>query len=145
MSFPESLTIEPLERPPKATIAVPGSKRITNRALVLSALSSKGNACALRGVPRCEDTEVMIDCLRTLGFRVLTEWPETLVCVSSNEDDSTIPAESADLFVDGSGTTMRFLTAMVALGHGRYRLDGNPRMRQRPIAGLLTALRQFGA
>ena len=51
------------------------------------------------------------------------------------------PPDHADLFVANSGTTMRFLTAMVALGHGRYRLDGVPRMRERPIDDLLDALR----
>ena len=55
-----------------------------------------------------------------------------------------VPASEADLFVANSGTTMRFLTALVSLGHGRYRLDGVPRMRERPIEDLLVALRQLG-
>jgi 3-phosphoshikimate 1-carboxyvinyltransferase len=142
--YPENLVITPLSQPPAVTIRVPGSKSITNRALVLSALTAKGYAWAVRGALRSEDTEVMIDCLRKLGFRVLTEWPESVVYVSSSEDEPLIPAPEADLFVANSGTTMRFLTALVSLGHGRYRLDGVPRMRERPIDDLLVALRQLG-
>jgi 3-phosphoshikimate 1-carboxyvinyltransferase len=144
MSFPEMLEVRPLSQPPIATVRVPGSKSITNRALVLAALTAKGFASALRGALRSEDTEVMIACLRALGFRVLTEWPQSLVCVSSSLDEPTIPAREADLFVANSGTTMRFLTALVSLGQGRYRLDGVPRMRERPIQDLLDALGQLG-
>src|SRR6516225_8553830 len=142
--YPETLAVGPLDRPPSATVVVPVSKSITNRALVLAALSAKGYACALRGVLQSEDTEVMIEALRALGFRVLTEWPESEVFVSSGEDEPLIPAAGADLFVANSGTTMRFLTALVCLGHGRYRLDGVPRMRERPIGDLLASLRQLG-
>ena len=144
MALPDALAVTPLTRPPVATIQVPGSKSITNRALVLAALSAKGYACALRGVLRSEDTEVMIEALRALGFRVLTEWPQSVVFVSSGEEEPRIPARQADLFVANSGTTMRFLTALVCLGHGRYRLDGVTRMRERPIEDLLDALRQLG-
>src|SRR5437660_750141 len=144
MSFPEAIEIAPLHRPPLATVTVPGSKSITNRALVLSALTAKGYAWALRGALRSEDTEVMVDCLRKLGFRVLTEWPESVVYVSSSADEPLIPARQANLFVANSGTTMRFLTALVSLGHGWYRLDGVPRMRERPIEDLLAALDQLG-
>ncbi|HTU90297.1 MAG TPA: 3-phosphoshikimate 1-carboxyvinyltransferase [Gemmataceae bacterium] len=140
----EHLEIVPLTKPPCAAVRVPGSKSITNRALVLAALTAKGFGYALRGVLRSEDTEVMVDSLRALGFRVLTEWPESTVLVSSGEEEPTIPAREADLFVANSGTSMRFLTALVSLGHGRYRLDGVPRMRERPIEDLLDALRQLG-
>jgi 3-phosphoshikimate 1-carboxyvinyltransferase len=142
--YPDTLPIQPLDRPPTATIAVPGSKSITNRALVLAALSARGYACALRGVLRSEDTEVMIDALRGLGFRVLTEWPESAVFVSAGADDPLIPARTADLYVANSGTTMRFLTALVSLGDGCYRLHGTPRMHARPIGDLLDALRPLG-
>src|SRR5438552_12954683 len=142
--LPETLEIRPLSQPRVAAVRVPGSKSITNRALVLAALTAKGFACVLRGALRSEDTEVMIEALRALGFRVFTEWPESVVVVSSREEEPIIPAEEADLFVANSGTTMRFLTALVSLGHGRYRLDGVPRMRERPIEDLLAALRQLG-
>ncbi len=144
MARPDSLDIIPLRQPPRAAVSVPGSKSITNRALVLGALRAKGFAQAIRGALRSEDTEVMIECLRALGFRVLTDWDESAVFVSSGLDEPTIPASEADLFVGNSGTTMRFLTAMVSLGQGRYRLDGVPRMRERPIEDLLSALRTLG-
>jgi 3-phosphoshikimate 1-carboxyvinyltransferase len=86
----------------------------------------------------------MIEALRGLGFRVLTDWSDSVVCVSSEADSAIIPAPAADLWVANSGTTMRFLTALVSLGIGRYRLDGVPRMRQRPIGDLLSALQQLG-
>ena len=140
----QSLEIIPLKNPPRTTIVVPGSKSITNRALVLGALLAKGFAYAIRGALRSEDTEIMIDCLRVLGFRVLVDWQEEMVCVSSGLEEPIIPAAQADLFVGNSGTCMRFLTAMVSLGVGRYRLDGVPRMRERPIEDLLSALQQLG-
>lgn len=144
MPHPEKLEIIPLAKPPRATVQVPGSKSITNRAIVLAALTGKGYTCALRGALQSEDTELMIEALRKLGFRVLTEWPKAEIYVTSEQDESLIPARGADLFVGNSGTTMRFLTAMVSLGHGRFRLDGVPRMRERPIEDLLDALRQLG-
>jgi 3-phosphoshikimate 1-carboxyvinyltransferase len=141
---PDRFTVEPLRAPPRAAVRVPGSKSITNRALVLAALSSgKGSTCELRGALRSEDTEVMVDSLHALGFEVEAEWPAETVRVAKNRD-GIIPAAAADLFVANSGTTMRFLTAMLALGRGRYRLDGVPRMRERPVDDLLAALRQLG-
>src|SRR5690348_1458162 len=143
--YPETLEIRPLGRPPSAAVEVPGSKSITNRALVLAALlAARGGVHELRGALRSEDTEVMIEALRALGFRVLTEWPEAAVFVSAPAGYSLIPGRRADLFVANSGTTMRFLTAMVSLGHGHFRLDGVPRMRERPIQDLLDALNQLG-
>jgi 3-phosphoshikimate 1-carboxyvinyltransferase len=141
--YPEKLAIEPLAAPPDATTCVPGSKSITNRALVLAALVGDRFPSELRGVLRSEDTEVMIWALRALGFQVEADWRQNLVRVFRGEK-AVIPASQADLFVANSGTTMRFLTALVSLGHGRYRLDGVPRMRQRPIGDLLAALGQLG-
>jgi 3-phosphoshikimate 1-carboxyvinyltransferase len=145
VTYPERIEIVPLTRPPTATVRVPGSKSITNRALVLAALSGKGNTCTLRGALRSEDTEVMIGALQQLGFHVDVEWggDDPHIDVFSDEG-IPIPATRAELYVANSGTTMRFLTAMVSLGRGRYRIDGVPRMRERPIEDLLSALRQLG-
>jgi 3-phosphoshikimate 1-carboxyvinyltransferase len=145
LAVPEALEIIPLSKPPNAKVRVPGSKSITNRALVLAALTSKGIKCQLRGALRSEDTEVMITALKALGFHIEddSDGPEPVLCVSSEEGD-IIPTAKADLSVANSGTTMRFLTALVSLGHGMYRLDGSPRMRQRPIGDLLAALQQLG-
>ncbi len=140
----DALEIVPLSQAPSVAVEVPGSKSITNRALVLAALTARGGACSLRGALRSEDTEIMIECLRALGFRILTEWTDSLVIVSSGAGKPRIPVSHADLFVGNSGTTMRFLSAVVSLGHGRFRLDGVPRMRERPIQDLLDALGQLG-
>jgi 3-phosphoshikimate 1-carboxyvinyltransferase len=126
------------------TVRVPGSKSITNRALVLAALCGKNEPCTVMNGLRSADTEVMLTSLRALGFRVEIDWAEERVRIHSGRDHNRIPATEANLFVDNSGTTMRFLTAMVCLGHGRFRLDGVPRMRERPIGDLLDALRQLG-
>jgi 3-phosphoshikimate 1-carboxyvinyltransferase len=139
----DRLEIVPLTKPPRATVRVPGSKSITNRALILAALAGDSFPGDLWGVLRSEDTEVMIEALQSLGFKIETNWQTNFVRVYRGESDF-IPASEADLFVANSGTSMRFLTALVSLGHGRYRLDGVPRMRERPIGDLLSALGQLG-
>lgn len=138
----DRLEIVPLSRPPSAAVSVPGSKSITNRALVLAALQSFRKPCLLRGALRSEDTEVMVQGLQQLGFPVEVDWPS--VRVGKHAGERLVPASSADIFVANSGTTMRFLTALCALGEGRYRLDGVPRMRERPMGDLLSALRDLG-
>jgi 3-phosphoshikimate 1-carboxyvinyltransferase len=143
-TYPETLEVRPLERPPSVAVRVPGSKSITNRALVLAALWGKDKPCEVRNCLRSEDTEVMLAALKDLGFCVSIDWAEPRVRVGSGRDRNRIPATQAGLFVANSGTTMRFLTAMVCLGHGRFRLDGVPRMRERPISDLLAALQQLG-
>jgi 3-phosphoshikimate 1-carboxyvinyltransferase len=149
-TYPPELEIVPLAKPPSATVTVPGSKSITNRALVLAALSdSTSTGCTLTGILRSEDTQVMADCLRRLGLEVTDCDPETVTVRRGGSadyigDDEWIPNGRADLFVGNSGTTIRFLTALLALGEGTYRLDGIPRMRERPIQDLLDALQQLG-
>jgi 3-phosphoshikimate 1-carboxyvinyltransferase len=142
VKYPERIEIVPLATPPKATVRVPGSKSITNRALVLAALAV--GECQLQGALRSEDTEVMVESLQRLGFPIVSDWPSATVRVGPNRSGQIIPARQANLFVANSGTTMRFLAAMVSLGVGRYRLDGVERMRERPIEDLLSALRQLG-
>src|SRR5260370_14711587 len=85
----------------------------------------------------------MVQCLKDLGFRVTTDWPSSLIHVSRGHFANPMPATEDDVFVGNAGTTMRFLTAMVSLGQGRFRLDGVSRMRERPIEDLLCALRQL--
>jgi 3-phosphoshikimate 1-carboxyvinyltransferase len=144
--LPDRLRIEPFTRPVDAVARVPGSKSLTNRALVLAALSARSRPCQLTGALRSEDTEVMVSCLQALGFVVQPHWDldPPAITVGPTASGRLIPAEAADLFVANSGTTMRFLTAVVSLGLGRYRLDGVPRMRERPIGDLLQALEQLG-
>jgi len=140
-AYPDKLTIEPLKEPPNATMSVPGSKSITNRALILAAMAGMGE-CELCGALYSDDTEVMITCLKALGHRVDCDWSAGKLVLHTEE--VPVGTNRADLFVGNSGTTMRFLAALVALGHGRFRLDGVQRMRERPIEDLLKALRQLG-
>ena len=141
MSESSSITIEPVSGPIRGRIRPPGSKSITNRALVCAA--SADGASTLTGALDSEDTRVMIDSLGRLGIKVdSTDYGTTLRIHGCG---GKIPAASADLFVGNSGTTIRFLTALCALGKGTYRLDGIQRMRERPIGDLLDALSQLGA
>jgi 3-phosphoshikimate 1-carboxyvinyltransferase len=141
-TYPSRYEVQPLARPIKAVVSVPGSKSITNRALVLAAIRSAFGPCELSGALQSDDTEFMVEGLRKLGFRIETDWP--VVRLRLHEQDKVVPVDSADIHVGNSGTTMRFLTALCAIGIGRYRLDGVPRMRERPIEDLLAALRGCG-
>ncbi|MFL5327640.1 MAG: 3-phosphoshikimate 1-carboxyvinyltransferase [Gemmataceae bacterium] len=145
-TYPDTIAIRPLDRPVNATIRVPPSKSITNRALVLAALACRKGPCRIKNMLWADDTEVMVNALRQLGFAIsITESDYGADAeVRTTNPLVIIPAREADLYVGNSGTTMRFLTAMVSLGHGRYRLDGDARMRERPIEDLLDALRQLG-
>ncbi|MBW8884353.1 MAG: 3-phosphoshikimate 1-carboxyvinyltransferase [Planctomycetia bacterium] len=125
----------------RGRVRLPGSKSITNRALVCAALG--GPRSQLIGALDSDDTRVMIECLNRLGIRIdCFDEGQTLFV---NTGGMPIPAESADLFVGNSGTTIRFLTALCTLGGGKYRLDGVERMRERPIGDLVDALKQLGA
>jgi 3-phosphoshikimate 1-carboxyvinyltransferase len=143
--LPDILEIKPLTKPPNCTITVPGSKSITNRALILAALA-KGK-CTLRGALWADDTQVMVDSLQKLGF-------DTTVEPDPNEDcnrtitvigrGGEIPAKKTELYVGNAGTAARFLTALVCLGHGEYSIRGDERMHERPMHDLFYALQQLG-
>lgn len=138
--LPDILPIEPAAGPISGTVRVPGSKSFTNRAYIVAALA-RGQS-RLTGVLDSEDTEVMRDSLAKLGIAVEHDEKAHTSLIAGCGGD--IPAPVASLFLANSGTSIRFLAAMVALGHGEYRLDGIERMRKRPIGDLLTALRQWG-
>ncbi len=125
--------------PVSGVIRPPGSKSITNRALVCAALAE--GTTRLVGCLDSEDTVVMRDCLAKLGITICGEPADRLEVVGCS---GMIPAAQAELYVANSGTTIRFLTAVVSTAHGSFRLDGNPRMRQRPIGDLVRALRELG-
>ncbi len=84
-AYPETLAIEPLARPPHCTCRVPGSKSLTNRALVLAALTSAGRECELRGVLHSEDTVVCVNALRALGYRVQADWDRCVLRVGRDD------------------------------------------------------------
>ncbi|MCC7473794.1 MAG: 3-phosphoshikimate 1-carboxyvinyltransferase [Pirellulales bacterium] len=135
------LPINPVAKPVCGRIRPPGSKSITNRALVCAALAEGDST--LTGALDSEDTRVMIEGLGRLGIAVESrEEGRTLVVRGAG---GQVPALEADLFCANSGTTIRFLTALATLGHGSFRLDGVARMRERPVADLLDTLNQLGA
>jgi 3-phosphoshikimate 1-carboxyvinyltransferase len=150
MALPDLIEIVPLTAPVRAEITVPGSKSITNRALVLAALADGGTT--LRGALWSEDTQVMTECLRTLGFRVDVAPDPAEPCnrtITVQGLGGKIPAGGGrgnplELFVGNAGTAARFLSAMVCLGQGTYRLHGTPRMHERPQSALFGALWQLG-
>lgn len=135
----DPLPIRPLERPVDAVAVIPGSKSYTNRALLIAAMA--GGRSVLKGALRSEDTERMADSLRRLGIPVEEPAADTFAVEGQG---GRIPADAAELFVGNAGTATRFLTAFLALGHGRYVVDGIERMRQRPIQPLLDALNALG-
>lgn len=118
----------------------PGSKSITNRALVCAALAD--GRSRLTGALDSEDTQVMIAALKKLGVRIEAHWDTAIVEIEGC--GGQLPEHGGDLYVANSGTTVRFLAAMVSLGQGTFRLDGTPRMRERPIGDLVDSLRQLG-
>src|SRR5882757_5632923 len=136
----ESLEIQTVAGPIRGRVRPPGSKSITNRALVCAALAD--GVSTLAGALDSEDTRVMIDGLRQLGIEVESHNVGTRLLVHGAGGE--IPALEADLFCGNSGTTVRFLTALATLGHGSFRLDGVERMRERPIGDLLDTLNQLG-
>jgi 3-phosphoshikimate 1-carboxyvinyltransferase len=144
--LPDILEIQPLAKPPNCTITVPGSKSITNRALILAALAD--GKCTLRGALWADDTQVMVDSLQKLGFEVTVdpdpaeECNRTITVVGRRGE---IPAEKAELYVGNAGTAARFLTALVCLGHGEYTIRGDARMHERPMKELFEVLRVQGA
>jgi 3-phosphoshikimate 1-carboxyvinyltransferase len=140
--YPSELRIEPwTEAPPRAVARVPGSKSLTNRALVVAALAE--GPSVLRNALDCEDTQVMVAALRAIGIEVGHDVSSALITVRGCS--AVIPSREASIYVANSGTSLRFLTAMLATGVGTFHLDGTPRMRQRPVSDLLVALNRLGA
>lgn len=137
---PEGIEIRPCG-PVRGSVRPPGSKSITNRALVCAALAN--GRSILTGALDSEDTRVMFEALGQLGVALALDPADRVITVTGCA--GKLPATRADVFVDNSGTTARFLAAVLTLGHGIYRLDGAPRMQERPIQDLIDALRALGA
>ncbi|MEO7623887.1 MAG: bifunctional 3-phosphoshikimate 1-carboxyvinyltransferase/cytidylate kinase, partial [Gallionella sp.] len=133
-----------LDLPPllsaRGTITLPGSKSISNRILLLSALA-KGTT-EIRDVLVSDDTAHMLNGLRALGVSV--EQLETYV-YRIGGCGGDFPVKRAELFLGNAGTAFRPLTAALALSGGDYKLSGVPRMHERPIGDLVDALCALGA
>ena len=133
--------IEPIAHRLNAVVRVPGSKSLTNRALLIAALAD--GVSQLNNALFSDDSRYFAQALAALGIDVRPDEAASSITVTGQS--GRIPAERAELFIGNAGTAARFLTALLTLGHGSYRLDGSARMRERPLADLLDALRQLGA
>lgn len=130
----EGATLAPL------TVSVPGSKSITNRALLLATLAE--GTTTLRGVLFSDDSRHFLNCLKNLGFEINIYETERVVTVKGL--GGVIPLKEASLYVGSAGTAARFLTAYLGISDGVYHMDASEQMRRRPMAPLLNSLRDLG-
>ena len=145
MALPDLIEIVPLAGPVIANVTVPGSKSITNRALILAALDD--GEVTLTGALWSEDTQIMVVALQSLGFAVEVEQDPCESCnrtITVQGLGGRIPNAQEEISVGNAGTAARFLAAMVCLGDGAVRLQGVNRMHERPQGELFRALRRLG-
>lgn len=135
----DPLCIQPLSAAPRGQWSVPGSKSLTNRALILAALAD-GHSL-LEGALRSDDTEHMLRCLAQLGIEVRTIGTD---CLAVHGGPRRLQASTEPLFIGNSGTCVRFLTALAALVPGETQLHGDEHMARRPIRDLVDGLTQLG-
>lgn len=132
--------VRPLTGSSSIKIEVPGSKSITNRALMLAALGKK--KCILRGVLFSDDSRAFLSCLQELGFDVVIEEEKKIVTIKGMGGE--IPNRNATINVRSAGTAARFLTVMLAFAGGHYTLNSSEQMKKRPMEPLLSELRKAG-
>lgn len=132
--------LTPVSKPIDARVALPGSKSLTNRALLMAALAD--GPSQLTNVLLADDTERMIAVLKTLGVRIDCDIDRKRAVVHGV--NGNWPESNVELHCGDAGTVARFVTAIAAASVGTYTIDGSPRMRQRPMAPLLATLRQLG-
>jgi 3-phosphoshikimate 1-carboxyvinyltransferase len=130
--------VEPLTSPPDAVVRVPGSKSLTNRALVCALLAN--GESVITGALDADDTRAMADAVEALG--AIVRWEGDTITVAGTGGALT-PGPLA-LHVRDSGTCARFLAPVLARGHGRYTLDGSEQLRRRPMGPMVQALRDLG-
>lgn len=128
------------EKGQEIRVQVPGSKSITNRALLLAALSNY--RCTLHGVLFSDDSRAFLECLKKLGFDVKINEAEKKVIVQG--EGGRIPNPHASVYVGSAGTAARFLTVMLALAGGEYEMQASPQMCKRPMKPLLDELEKAG-
>ena len=136
-----SLEIIPMDHPLDAVVRVPGSKSLTNRALLIAALAN--GTTRITNALFSDDSKYFARALQTLGFDIQLDETKHEIVVRGL--GGKIPANKAELFVGNAGTAARFLSAFLTLGNGEFVLDGDARMRERPIRDLIEALRPLGA
>jgi 3-phosphoshikimate 1-carboxyvinyltransferase len=135
--------------PPRSfggTVRLPGSKSLTNRALLLAGLAS--GQSRLRNVLECDDSLYLTEALRHLGVEISGRFDragDSLSELRVKGVGGPFPVKEGEFFLGNAGTATRFLTAALTTAGGRYRVDGDARMRERPIGDLVRALGQLGA
>ena len=134
--------MEPIQirSPVNATVKIPGSKSITHRALIAAGLA--GGVSRLQNVLICEDTLYTINGLRGLGIQITIKGDEAQVMGAGGRFCHL--DRTKEIFLGNSGTSFRLLLSTVALSRGEYVLSGTPRMHERPIGGLVSALSRMG-
>jgi 3-phosphoshikimate 1-carboxyvinyltransferase len=141
VDLPDPLPVEAVAGPLDAVVRIPGSKSLTNRALVCAALAE--GASEITGALEADDTVAMVEGLQALGIEVDARWAEARIRVGGCAGRP--PAELALVDARLSGTTSRFLLPVAALGAGTVRVDGSLGLRARPMGDAVAALRALGA
>jgi 3-phosphoshikimate 1-carboxyvinyltransferase len=140
-AFPDELEIEPFEGPVDDTVRVPGSKSITNRALIVGALAD--GISTIENPLFSDDPYWLMAAFAGLGFPTKADRETGTATVEGQR--GIIPRSGVEVFVGNAGTAARFLPPVLALGEGPYLVDGVARMRERPVADLVEAMRGLGA
>ena len=122
------------------TVQVPGSKSITNRALLLATLA--GGNSTLRGVLFSDDSRHFLKCIQDLGFETTVDEEQKIITVKGH--GGKVPLREASQYVGSAGTAARFLTAYLGVSNGTYYMDASEQMRKRPMAPLLESLKELG-
>ncbi len=133
--------VKPISEPPQLQVSVPGSKSITNRALLLAAMTE--GMTILQGVQFSEDSLHFLTALQDLGFHISVDQHNCQVMVRGY--GGRIPKTKATIYAGSAGTAARFLTAFVAMSPGWYRMNASEQMRRRPMRELFVALEEVGA
>lgn len=135
------MLIHPITHPVNAAVRVPGSKSLTNRAMLIASLAN--GKTRLTNALFSDDSLFLAEALQTLGFDIQLFKENHEITIKGL--GGSIPATKSNLYIGNAGTAARFLTAFLTLGHGEFIVDGEARMRERPIGDLIQALRQLGA
>lgn len=141
MIMEEAYEVKKLDQPVRWIVEVPGSKSITNRALLIAALT--GGKVELNGVLFSDDSRYFLNALKALGFRADIREEQKQVLLTGCGGD--IPRSEGEVYVGSAGTAARFLTAMLGVAEGTYVIQASPQMQKRPMRPLFEALLSLGA
>ncbi|MCC8192234.1 MAG: 3-phosphoshikimate 1-carboxyvinyltransferase [Ruminococcus sp.] len=141
--FYEVKPLENIKSDACVEVCVPGSKSITNRALLIAAMAN--GESTLKGCLSSDDSMYFIECLKTLGFKVISQKNGLDYDITISGCGGEIPNKNAEIYVGSAGTAARFLVAMLAFSDGEYTVNSSEQMKKRPMAPLIDSLRSAGA